>query len=57
MHEQFVKYFETVAMIHKLDYEKFRVCAYISPNVINYRSWLAVKQTHWNKKWHFLRYN
>lgn len=49
MHEQFVKYFETVAELHKLGYEKFRVCAYISPNGIGYRCWLTVKQNTWNK--------
>jgi hypothetical protein len=43
-HKQFVKYFDTVAELHKLGYEKFRVCAYISPNGAGYRCWLTVKQ-------------
>ncbi len=45
----FVKYFETIAVNHKLCYEKFSICAYISPNGISYRSWLTVKQNTWNK--------
>lgn len=49
MHEHFVKYFETIAELHKLGYERFRVCAYISPNGVSYRCWLTVRQNTWNK--------
>ena len=48
-HKQFVKYFDTVAELHKLGYEKFRVCAYISPNGAGYRCWLTVKQNSWKE--------
>lgn len=48
-HKQFVKYFETVAELHKLGYEKFRVCASISPNGAGYRCWLTVKQNTWKE--------
>lgn len=49
MNKQFVKYFETIAELHKLGYERFRVCAYISPNGVGYRCWLTVKQNTWNR--------
>lgn len=49
MHEHFVKYFETIAELHKLGYEKFRVCASLSPNGAGYRCVLTVKQNCWNK--------
>ena len=49
MHRQFVKYFETIAELHRMGYEKFRVCAYISPNGVGYRCWLTVRQNTWNK--------
>ena len=47
--QQFIKYFETIAELHKLGYEKFRVCASISPNGAGYRCWLTVKQNSWKK--------
>lgn len=47
--EQFVKYYETIAELHKLGYENFRICASISPNGAGYRCWLTVKQNTWKK--------
>lgn len=46
MHEQFVRYFETVAELHKLGYERFRVCAYIG---LSYRCCLTVRQNCWRE--------
>ena len=32
IHARFVRYYETVAELHRMGYELFRVCPYISPN-------------------------
>ena len=47
MHSRFVRYYETVAELHRMGYELFRVCPYISPNGMCYRCWLTIKKNTW----------
>lgn len=49
MEKQFIKYFETVAELHRMGYEEFRVCTAISPNGSAYRCWLTVKLNTWQR--------
>ena len=50
IHARFVRYYETVAELHQMGYELFRVCPYISPNGMCYRCWLTIKKNTW-KGW------
>ena len=50
IHARFVRYYETVAELHRMGYELFRVCPYISPNGMCYRCWLTIKKNTW-KVW------
>ena len=47
MHARFVRYYETLAELHRMGYELFRVCPYISPNGMCYRCWLTIKKNTW----------
>jgi len=47
IHARFVRYYETVAELHRMGYELFRVCPYISPNGMCYRCWLTIKKNTW----------
>ena len=49
MHARFVRYYETVAELHRMGFELFRVCPYISPNGMCYRCWLTIKKNTWKR--------
>ncbi len=49
MHARFVRYYEAVAELHRMGYELFRVCPYISPNGMCYRCWLTIKKNTWKR--------
>ena len=49
MYARFVRYYETIAELHRMGYELFRVCPYISPNGMSYRCWLTVKKNTWKR--------
>ena len=49
IHARFVRYYETVAELHRMGYELFRVCPYISPNGMCYRCWLTIKKNTWKR--------